>query len=253
MMIFSLLCFLPLHAAGSASPQIRVALMNFACDDNSQRSVVAISDVTATLQAELSAEAAYDWVERASLDKAEQELKLGGFGLIDRSEALKAGRWAKADWAIFGRFSTNSAAGRTVALEVVNLSCADVLAETKLVLPDQTNRPLRVTSAEASRLASALASLLKQADQARAANRHKPSVAFLFLSPAAVQTSLPRLETEFRGSLLAAATNRANLFHLLQFQRAGEAMDEADLVLSGLVESESDASEKVAQWYVWGT
>ena len=253
MMIFSLLCFLPLHAASSASPQIRVALMNFACDDNSQRSVVAINDLTATLQAELSAEAAYDWVERASLDKAEQELKLGGFGLIDRSEALKAGRWAKADWAIFGRFSTNSAAGRTVALEVVNLSCADVLAETKLVLPDQTNRPLRVTSAEASRLTSALASLLKQADQARAANRHKPSVAFLFLSPAAAQTSLPRLETEFRGSLLAAATNRANLFHLLQFQRAGEAMDEADLVLSGLVESESDASEKVAQWYVWGT
>jgi hypothetical protein len=53
--------------------------------------------------------------------------------------------------------------------------------------------------------------------------------------------------------LLAASTNGASPFHLLQFQRAGESMDEADLVLSGLVESGSDAPEKVAQWYVWGT
>ncbi len=243
----------PSFAASSASPRTRVALMNFSCDDNSQRSAFACNDLTATLQADLSSEVDWDWIERAALDKAEQELKLGAFGLIDRSEALKAGRWAKADWAIFGRVSTNSAAGRTVALEVVNLSCADILAEAKFVLPDQTNRPFKATSTEMTRLASNLAALLKQAGQAHITNLHKPAVAFLFLSSTPVQTAVPRLEPEFRQSLLAASANEMRPFHLLQFQRAGESMEEADLVLSGLVESGSDGSDNMAQWYVWGT
>jgi len=59
------------------------------------------------------------------------------------------------------------------------------------------------------------------------------------------------LENDFRQSLSAASTN-SQKFHLVQFQRSGAAMDEANLVLSGLAETDSNSWEKVADHYVWG-
>jgi len=83
----------------------------------------------------------YDWVERAELEKVADEFKLAGFGLIDRSEAIRSGRWVKADWGIFGDVSTNWNGNRKLSLEVVDLQRADVLVETNLLLSTTEDGP----------------------------------------------------------------------------------------------------------------
>ena len=68
---------------------------------------MSLENLVSALQAEVSGDKDYDWVERAELGKAANEFKLMGFGLIDRSEAIRSGRWVKADWGVFGDVSTN--------------------------------------------------------------------------------------------------------------------------------------------------
>ena len=78
-------------------------------------------------------------------------------------------------------------------------------------------------------------------------------MAFLFLSISrnGFDDTFGDLEDDFRRSLFTESTN-SQRFHLVQFQRAGAAMNEANLVLSGLAESDSNSWKKVADHYVWG-
>src|ERR1700728_14190 len=231
----------------------RIALMDFVSDDNSYRSTVAMGNLAAILQTEVSQNTNYDWVERAELEKSVNEFKLAGFGLIDRSEAIRSGRWVKADWAIFGDVSTNFNNQRSLTLEIVNLQRADVLAETNLSLSSEDNGPFQMKSEYVPQIASALRTLLAQARGVYLASARQDAVAFLFLSFTQRGSSEPwgDLDADLRHALLIESAKNQQ-FHLVQFQRAGAAMDEASLVLSGLAETDSNAWEKVANHYVWG-
>lgn len=231
----------------------RIALMDFVSDDNSYRSTVAMGNLASLLQAEVSGDTNYDWVERADLEKAINELKLAGFGLIDRTEAIRSGRWVKADWAIFGDVSTNFNGQRTLTLEIVNLQRADVLTETNISLPSSDNGPFQIKSEYVPQIASTLRTLLAQARGVYLASAKEDAVAFLFLSFTQSGSFDPwgDPEADFRHSLLIESAKNQR-FHLVQFQRAGVAMDEASLVLSGLAETDSNAWKKVADHYVWG-
>jgi hypothetical protein len=237
----------------SQAPVLRVALMDFVSEDNSYRSTVALGNLVSALQAEVSQDTNYDWVERAELEKAANELKLAGLGLIDRSEAIRGGCWVKADWGIFGDISTNSNGHRMLSLEIVNLQRADVLAETNLSLPMADSGQFQIKSEYVSNIASTLRTLLNHARKVYSGSEKQDAVAFLFLSLAqgGLSDALGDLDADFRHSLFIASTN-SQRFHLVQFQRAGAAMDEANLVLSGLAEDDSNAWEKVADRYVWG-
>ena len=140
--------------------------MNLICEDNSYRSTLGALDFTVALQAEIGGDTRHQWVERAELDKVENELHLSAFGQIDRTEAIRGGRWVKADWAVFGRISTNDANGRSLNLEVVDLQHADALAETNLTLAPQTNTYFYVAKDGITPAGSALRSLLARADRA---------------------------------------------------------------------------------------
>jgi hypothetical protein len=231
----------------------RIALMDFVSDDNSYRSTVAMGNLAAILQTEVSQNTNYEWVERAELEKSVNEFKLAGFGLIDRSEAIRSGRWVKADWAVFGDVSTNFNSQRNLTLEIVNLQRADVLAETNLSLSSEDNGPFQMKSEYVPQIASALRTLLAQARDIYLASARQDAVAFLFLSFTQSGSSEPwgDLDADFRHALLIESAKNQQ-FHLVQFQRAGAAMDEASLVLSGLAETDSNAWEKVANHYVWG-
>ena len=232
-------------------PTLRVALMDFICEDDSYRSTVAMADFTAALQAEVSGDTNYDWVERAELEKVADEFKLAGFGLIDRSEAIRSGRWVKADWGIFGDVSTNWNGNRKLSLEVVDLQRADVLVETNLLLSTTEDGPFRMKSEYMPLVSAALRSLLENAQKISRNLEKQDVVAFLFLPQSGMGGGFDNLENDFRQSLSAASTN-SQKFHLVQFQRSGAAMDEANLVLSGLAETDSNSWEKVADHYVWG-
>jgi hypothetical protein len=229
----------------------RIALMDFVSEDNSCRSTVALSDLVGAVQAEMSGDTNYEWVERAELEKAANEFKLAGFGFIDRSEAIRSGRWVKADWGIFGDVSTNLNGSRTLSLEVVNLERADVLAETNLSLSASDNTPFQMKIECVSHVAAALREVLNQAQQTYSNSQKQEAVALLFLSRSGMGDGFENLEDNFRDSLSVAFTN-SQRFHLIQFQRAGVAMDEANLVLSGLAENDSNSWQKVADYYVWG-
>lgn len=245
-----LMFFLIAPVAVNARP-LRVALMDFSIDDNSHRSTQAAADFTAIIQTKLSTLPDYEWVERVELNRAEDELKLAGFGLIDRSEAVHSGRWVKADWAVFGRISTNVLNNRTINLEVVDMQRADVLAESSLTLTSPNGGPFKAVSADIPAVVSALRSSLEQAHLIYNKSREQTTVALLFLSPTTLGGKVDGLEGEFRRALAGSLANNRSL-HVIQFQRAGESMDEANLVLSGLVETDPDAWEKVADKYVWG-
>lgn len=238
---------------GAPSPRPRIALLNLTCEDNSYRSAVAAANLTALIHAESSADPSYDWVEREALEKAEQELQVDAFGLMDRTEEIMVGKWVKADWAILGRFSTNGASGRSVWFEVVDLGSADLLATNTITLLGLTNNILSAGSHDVQVLVTGLKKLLKLAAEEYTVNTQKPALAFFFLAPMGYQNPLPNLDEDFREALLAASTNPEQPYHMLHFHRAAESMDEAALVLSGLVENDADSWEKVAQYYVWGS
>ena len=251
-LIFALPMLLALNLdAQTTAP--RVALLDFISEDNSYRSTVALGNLVSALQADISGDTNYDWVERAELGKAADEFKLAGFGLIDRSEAIRAGCWVKADWGIFGDISTNFNGNRTLSLEIVNLQRADVLAETNLSLPSPGGGPFQMKSEYVSRITSSLRTLLDRARKIYLDSEKQDAVAFLFLSltPSGLGNTFGDLDADFRRSLFIESTNRQQ-FHLVQFQRAGAAMDEANLVLSGLAENDSNSWEKVADHYIWG-
>lgn len=234
---------IPIHAT------VRVTLMNMICEDNSYRSTIAAVDFTTAIQAELSADREIDWVERAEVEKTEAEFKLTGLGLIDRSEAIRSGRWVKADWAVFGRISTNSTNGRTLGLEIVDLQHADVLAATNLTLAPGPETHFKTAAADVTRAATALHLLLKRASPAQVGE--PINVALLFLSPSTSGGALGDLEEKLRAALAVVETPGRQL-RFIQFQRPGEAMDEANLVLAGLAQTDLNAWEKVADEYLWG-
>jgi hypothetical protein len=231
----------------------RIALMDFVSDDNSYRSTVALGNLVSALQVEISGDTNYDWVERAELEKAANEFKLTGLGLVDRSEAIRSGLWVKADWGIFGSISTNTSGYRTLSLEIVNLQRADVLAVTNLLLPSADSGPFQMKSEYVPNIVSTLRTLLDQAHNIYSESEKQGTVAFLFLSlnQSGSGDAFGDLDADFRRSLLMESMN-SRQFHLVQFQRAGAAMDEASLVLSGLAETDSNSWQKVADHYIWG-
>src|SRR5881394_1350319 len=160
----------------------RVALMNFTCDDNLHRSAMAGVDFAAALQAQMSSVVGVDWVERAELDKAEHEFKLAGFGLVNRAESIRGGRWVKADWAVAGGISTNAVGGRVVLLEVADLQRADVLAETIVPLTATAGGPFKASSTDLDNTAKAILTILEEARRKEAGDSGRPVVACLFLA-----------------------------------------------------------------------
>ena len=85
--------------------------MVFTTDDNSYRSSLAAVDLAGILQAELSAEPGFQWVERAELKAAERELELSELGLPDAVGALRRGQFAAADWMVTGAFTVATNGG----------------------------------------------------------------------------------------------------------------------------------------------
>jgi hypothetical protein len=225
--------------------------MDFVSEDNSYRSTAELENLVTALQAEVARTTGYDWVERAELGRAMDEMKLGGLGRMDRSEMIRGGHWINADWGVFGDISTNLNGARTLSLEVVNFQRADVLAATNLSLPSPRDEPFTLPPGSVSRVATALEALLDQARAVYLDSASEDTAALLFLSCAGGDDRYVNLEYDFCQALKTEDPG-GRRFHLVQFQRPGAAMDEANLVLSGLAESDSNAWKNVADQYVWG-
>jgi len=235
----------------SSMAATRVALMNAICEDNSYRSTVAAMDFTAALQAEIApGTQALEWVERESLALAENEFQLTRLGLVDRFESVRSGLWAKADWMVLTRISTNAMDRRNLSLEIVGLDRAESLCKTSFQIHAGAG-PLTFGTETISRTAVALGQMLDAARHEAADQLPKTKVAVLFITPSGRIGEYPGLREAFADALTASAPG-GNRLHVIRFEHAGEAIDEANLVLSGLAQVNPDAWQLVADHYVWG-
>lgn len=164
----------------AAADTFRVALMDFTVPETSHRSVQSAVDFTAALQATLSTTADVEWVERERIALASRELELVGLGVVEPSEAARAGRWAGADWALFGSFRTNSPGNvRVLALEVVDLHLAVPLARTNLAISAAGKVPLAWSTDDVAAAASLLDRWLPSLAATVAGQAKRPVVALL--------------------------------------------------------------------------
>jgi enamine deaminase RidA (YjgF/YER057c/UK114 family) len=241
--------------AAPAPPALRVALMDFSTHDNSWRNTQAAANFTSLLQIQLANEPGVDWVERAQLDLARQEIKLSDMDLIGGASPIRRGRWAKADWLVTGHFSLDDKSQHTLFLEITDLQHADVLASQTITFPGQAAPQVEPAQDQVKLAARALHELLAKAGHRQRETKDKVLVAPLFLVNLSRfgfsrgEDSLPRGFTEALER--AAATNRHVRF--IRFPKAYQAMDESEMVLDGLVEADPQAWQQTADLYVWGS
>ena len=240
---FTRLCLFLLSLDVFAAP-IRIAVMNFTVEELSYRSSKAAVDLTGVVQAELAAKppAGVEFVERAELDRAVAELQLGGVGLADRRDGLRAGYWAKADWAVFGTLLTNRVPGgaRKLRLEAVELAQASVFSATNLSVKSLASTHFSPDSGEFTRLAGELGDWL--AAEAQLATVRRPS-----LVVAALPLNGRPAGTENWGGSPSPVPQP---IRLLSLDAAAQAMAEADLMLGGFKTGETGPPLPAA-FFVW--
>ena len=240
-------------SAEVAPAAIRVALMDFATDDNSYRSVQQAADFSSELQACLADEPGVEWVEREQLDQARQEVDLAVAGFLDGS--IQRGKWAKADWMIRGLFSSNDRNQRTLSLEITDLQHADTLANGTVVFPGPMQAPPLTDTNLVHLAAQTLRPLLVQAQQRRKQMTDKILVAPLFFVDVSGVFSFNdngSLESSFQEALDKTAAAHQQIC-LIRFPKACQSIKESEMILDGLVEADNHAWQNVADLYVWGT
>jgi hypothetical protein len=238
---------------GEASP--RVALMDLSTDDNSYRSAQAAASFTGLLQVRLAGEPGVEWVERAQLDKARQELELSAMALVGGGSSIRQGKWLKADWMITGQFSLDDRNRRTLFLEITDLQHADVLASRTITFPDTATSPFQIGTNQLGLAARDVRSLLAEARRRQQQLSDKILVAPLFLANITgpgLFKGRESLEQDF-GDALERAVAASRQIQLIHFPKAYRSTGESELVLDGLVEADRNAWQKTADLYVWGT
>jgi hypothetical protein len=245
-----------LNVAGTiCAEQIRGALTDFSTDDNSYRSIQAAADFTSLVQAKLKDDSPVEWVERSQISLAKTEFAwaeaLGASG----ASPLRRGRMLGANWLVRGHFSTDDEERHILSLEIVDLEHADVITRKTVLLPTAEAHGSIFGGKQAEAAVVALRQLLADANAAASRVTNETRVAFLFLADIRGRFSMldwNGMEPEFREALeQEAATNQR--LRLVDFPKAYQATDEAEMRVDGIIEAGGDSWRQTADLYVWGT
>lgn len=237
----------------------RVALMDFSIDDNSYRSAQLAADFSAILQVKLTGQTNVEWVERAQLEKARQELELSAADLVSGGANVRRGKWVKADWMITGQFSLDDRSQRTLFVAVTDLDRADVLASRTMVFPGVAAPQFQLDTNQIGAAAETARRLLSDAIQHRKQMAERILVAPLFFAEVTgfggdfgFFREPISLEHNFLEAFeRATATNQR--IQLIRFPKAYRSADEAEMVLGGLTVVGDNSWQQMADLYVWGT
>lgn len=226
-----------IYAVQAGAAPLTVAVSDFTVADESytnQQWAVGLSDL---VQAKLSPDTEFVLVERARLKAAEAELSLSAGGFISGATALRIGKWVKADLLVLGHIRQEEAKPWSLHLEIVDLQRADVLVERE--------------AQDVAGAAQALADGLREARRKLKELESQTVVAPLFFSNTDKSRRLDYLGHELQTEMVSALTT-TRVARAIQFPRAQESIEEAELILCRLVECDLDAWQKVADIYVWG-
>jgi len=229
-----------------------VVLSNFAAHDNSYQSSQTAIQFSELLQITLMEKLSLRWVEREAVSQAMQELQMSLFGLLDSASTLRLGRWLRADLLIKGDFYRKSKDKWTLVVELIDLDHADVVARQSVSFPGDSKKPLMFRSNLVDNMCNKLLSSLKQAQEIVRQTERQVLVAPLFF-----QNDQPggRLDFYEKDLMTAFAKSQklARNIRFIQFPRATQSIEEAELIVLGLVESDPDAWEHLSDFYVWGS
>jgi len=229
--------------------------MDFFTDDNSWRSAQKAAEFSSLLQIQMADEPGVEWIERAQLDKARQELELSAMDGMNGGAALRQGKWLKADWMITGQFSLDDRNHRTLFLEITDLQHADVLASKTITFSDVATPQFQAGTSQVGAVAGALHQLLADACARQQQTAGKILVAPLFLAEVGRNPFFKGggvLEQGFDDALERAVTTNGRV-RLIHFPKAYRSTEESEMVLDGLVEADRNVWQQTADLYVWGT
>ncbi len=238
-----------------AETRPRVAMMDFTTDDGLMRSAAGAAQWSALTQTTLAGqEPDLDWIERAQLQTAADELNLSVGGFTSADGSLRVGKWLKADLAILGHFTRGAqdADGHTLRLEIIDLARADTLATRTIHLDGDRREAILPDPAFVARTTAALHDALAETREKLARATHQSVVALLFFQNADPSPRLDKFGTDLADAFSARAAS-ADGVRVLRFPQADEARGEADLAVRGLTENDPDAWQRVADFYVWGS
>ncbi len=239
--------------ANEAKADWRVAMADFTADDGLIASAEGAAQWSLLTQADLSAEEPnLQWIERAQLQLAAEELHLSAGGCTSAAGSLRAGRWLKADLAILGHFTRNEHGedGHTLRLEVVDLDHADTLAARTVSLPGDRRETIEPDAVLVQTTVAVLHDALTEARAVLAHAAGRRVIAPLFIRNA---DPSPRLDG-FGAELIEAltrGTDHSTDLRALRFPQADRTRDEAELVVGGF--TDADGQRHVADLYVWGS
>lgn len=231
---------------------LRVALTDFTTEDNAYDSLMSAKNFSAALQAELSQTPEIEWVERTEYQLAAAELNLSVLGLVNSNAALRIGKWVKADLLVLGHFTKTKQEERMLHLEIVDLDRADVLAERSLHLDLPLDRSAGFSSANIAQATKVLQEALLEAEQLLGKLKQQIIVAPLFFANLDRSRRLDSFENKLM-EVLHEEVAKGDTFHLIRFPRVPESLNEAELAVMGLAESNPDAWREIADVYVWGS
>jgi hypothetical protein len=247
--IISLLAVSP-HAS-RALP--RVALLDFTADDNSWPSSQSAANFTIALQAQLSSETEGVWVEREQLKLAETELRLSELGRMAGSDAIRRGKWVRADWLFLGRFTLDEDDERIARLELLDLNHAELLSEKTVSLSGDGS--ITASPAKLDAIKAAVEEMLHEGRRWLNRMTNQTVVAPLFFLdvtgwPQNMRGNLRPLERAFQEFAEDwRSTNQSA--RLIRFPKAYQSLDEAVMAVAGFTGEEP--WKGIADLYVWGT
>lgn len=227
------------------------AFCYFTTNAASYHDAVAAHKLAELVQAELLGETDLDWLDRGRIDEALGEMELSAFGQVDAASAVRLGHWIKSDLLVKGTVIQGRKQWR-LQLEVIDLNRADVLSVASMALAGDEAGGLAVRPADVQRAAAAARQAIEQGLATRATLRRRIRVARLYFRNAESTSRLDFLEADLRRRFRQRNAQQQRVRYL-QFPRAGDAIEEANLVASGIAAANQEAWQHVADYYVWGS
>ncbi len=208
------------------------------------------AEFTAVLQAILSGEDDFAFVEREELERILHEQALMSMLGADSAAAFRAGRLAGADLLVEGRLRRGNSDALELSFEIIDNRRAGQLAFATVDVATDPRGRLAMRADDFEAAATTLRQALRAADENLRGFEGRAAVAPLFLKNTGLHPRLNRLEQDFFRAVADEADRRSA--RVLRFSRALEAYDEAGLMIVGLASAQSEDWLNVADLYIWG-
>jgi len=230
----------------AAAKEVPVALCHFVSSTPSYTVRQEVKALAELIQSQLMDVGAVSWVDRASIDSAISELELSSWNQRGSAKALRIGQITSAEMAIIGRYVADD---KRIDLEVVDLARADVLNSISV---DLSKFPRLVRDASVTMVAGEIRKLLSTALKTRHQWSQRTHVAILNFRNEQISSRLDFLATDLHAAV-ASENQKQDSIRFLQLPRSADAIEEAELLSSGIAVLDAASRKPFADYYVWGS